>query len=194
MKLYESNLELRRVNKHRYNGYDTHKSVENLVFEKSGVKTNYTFMSSFLEKSTKLSVRIRTQEPTSLPGEESIELSFVEGQKVQFITRFLPYKNTVVGDAQKTKRVFINDSIDREQKLFGAAERAGLDVESTEELAITKTKFTKSNGNQFYLTDVTFLVEAVITDPKLFEKAYVEGICAKANFGYGMIAMNKDCL
>lgn len=188
MNYFESQITMRRVNKFRYNGYLAHKTVEKMVFEKAGISVPYTFCVGVPSGSSTLPVLIRTPIKSGIAGEVAKSVEFENGQIVRFVTRFLPYMKVGSG-AHKDKRKFINDSVDRELKFLRAAEGAGLDVDLINEVTINTTNFIKNNNNRFTLSDVTLLVEATITDPAKFEMAYMNGIGAKSNFGYGMILM-----
>jgi len=188
MNYFESNITIRRVSKFRFNGYLAHKTVEKMVFEQAGIAIPYTFSAGVPSGNSTLPVLIRTPIKTGIAGEVSKSIEFKEGQSVRFVTRFLPYK-TIASGKDKDKRRFIQDKVDRELKFLGAAEAAGLDVDCVEEISINTTDFIKNDNNRFTLSDVTLLVEAKITDPSKFEVAYINGIGAKSNFGYGMILM-----
>lgn len=195
MKVYESNLTLRRIRQENYNGYDTHCAVEKQILELCGVQSKYTYSPSLNSGDCSLSLLVRTTEPTNLPAEKCSDVIFENGQDIKFIVRFLPYKKyldmTLKG---KESRRFIQDGIDRELKLHDYLSRAGVDATSIDELKITTTKFKKPKGRSFRLTDCEFAVEAIIFDKLAFEKAYVEGLGTKANFGYGMIlTTNEPC-
>jgi len=193
MKCYENEIALRRVlngSSGSLNGYHIHAKLESLMVDSCQVKTPYVFNVG-RDKSSKLTVAYRTSEPTHLPGEQEQTLSFEKGQSVAFVVRVLPYVNKTPKPGARGRREFIRDPMDRELRLLTLLERAGLDAESCEELEQTTTNFTKPQGTPFKLRDVKFLVEATVTDPVAFEKAYVGGVGPKANFGYGMIQLIK---
>lgn len=197
MKYYENCIKLRRLQLGEDglgNGYHIHAKLESLIVNDCNVKTPYVFNVTLENEKSQSSVFCRTCEPTKLPGEKEKLISFEKGQSVTFTVRVLPYLNKTVKPGERRKRLFIDDSVGRELKLLSMLERAGLDAESCEELDQKVTRFVKPKNAQFSLTSVNFLVEAKVVDPSVFEKAYIEGIGPKANFGYGMILLVEGSL
>lgn len=190
MKYFESEISLRRVNLFKYNGYKTHQHVEKIVFENAEMELPYTFLAAASAPNNVLPVKIRTAIRTGIAGEKLINTEFKQDQTVTFAVRFLPYKNVIIND--RTKKVFINDTEHREVKLINALERNGMSAILVDEQKVTVTDFTKANGRKFALTDVTYIVEATITNLEQFEVAFMNGLGAKSNFGYGMILLLGD--
>ncbi|MEZ9709417.1 type I-E CRISPR-associated protein Cas6/Cse3/CasE [Vibrio breoganii] len=186
MRTFETELTLRHINPFKLNGYDIHAAVEKAVFEDTEAPTQYVFSSLLDADARQVKVLVRTSHRTQYPGERESIHEFKNGDYVKFAVRFVPLKN--VKDATgKTRQRFIRDSIDRELKFHGYAERAGLDVLSVEEVEITSTNFAKGKRPPFGITDVTLIVEAHITDKREFELAYASGLGKKVTFGYGYI-------
>lgn len=188
MKFFESEIIIRRANAWSFSGYDIHQNVEKVVCQNANIRLPYTFCPAKIDQKGQIRVLIRTPIQMHIAGESERSVSFNEGQTIRFCLRYLPYKNTYVGE-KSTKR-FVQDKIEREIKLINALEKAGLDVSVVDELELSTTQFTKNNKTKFALTDASFFVEATIVDANEFEIAYMEGIGAKASFGYGMIILS----
>ena len=188
MRYFESNFVLRHVAPKWTNHYKIHQQVEAVIAgDPTGdkVKTPYLFDYDVNVGAKQAEIAVRTIQPTGLPGEQVLQLEPQVGDTLCFGLHYRPQMNLTEGNK---RNVYIRDKHQRIEKVIGRLQAAGLDPQLVDEVEETHRHFQKRQ-HKFLLGGARYIVEAVVTEPALFEKAFTSGIGPKASFGFGKIVL-----
>ncbi len=188
MRYFESTFTIRHVSPEWTNHYKIHQQVEAIIAgDTTGdkIKTPYVFDYDVSSGAKQAEIAVRTIQPTGLPGEQSLHLTPQAGETLVFGLHYRPQMNITEGNK---RNVYIRDKHKRIEKVIARLEAAGLDPQMVDEVEETYRRFQKRQ-HKFLLGGARYFVEAVITEPALFEKAFTSGIGPKASFGFGKIVL-----
>lgn len=184
MRYYENTLRLRVDAKEKYRA---HQLIDTLMQERLEIKFPYSWRAiPFPGAEHYSAVQIRSSVATGLPGEKELNLTFKDGDIVQFTCNMCSViRVRVNGNEKQFDRTGSTEEVDA--KLKKSAERFGFDVLSCVEENEAMFNIKKPNKPIFKLGQKELSVIARVVDVGLAEKTLIEGIGNKRIFGFGYI-------
>jgi hypothetical protein len=126
---------------------------------------------------------VRSSESLSLPGEKITTLALKENDVSSFLVTLYATKKTT----GKNKEIPLECDEDKIKKLHNIQQKNGYEVIEASHIDDIKLHLRKGKKRAFSLAGATLKAKVKILDAKLFEKAIVEGLGRKRNFGLGQL-------
>lgn len=186
MRYYENTLRLRVDAKEKYRA---HQLIDTLMQERLQIRLPYSWRAiPFPGAEHYSAVQIRSSVATGLPGEKEHEITFNNGDIMQFSCNLCSVIREYSYEGEKERRTERTGNTEEViAKLKRHAERFGIDVLSCVEESEAMFHIKKPNKPVFKLGHKEMSVIARVTDAGLVEKTIIEGIGNKRIFGFGYI-------